>query len=193
MAIILEDRNVYIKVEKESENNLSYALIKEYANKEARELEKRYGTFKSYLVTTVQAKLTSYYDEMYTLATAIGFDESVVETYESTIDFCNSHPAFNEKYQQYHILFAEEQKLSEFLHFPYLPVPNLPVMYKAIIENQKDYPASSLDDFIYLLASSNPAIVEVRVSIPSEHASDIAAVYEYLKNIGIFKNAKDDL
>lgn len=193
MAIILEDRNVYIKVEKESENNLSYALIKEYANKEARELEKRNGAFKSYLLTAVQDKLKTYYDEMYALATEIGFDESVVETYESTIEFCNSHPSFNEKYQQYHTLFAEEQSLSEFLHFPNLPVPNLPVMYKAIIEKQQVYPVSSLDDFYYLLSTANPAIVEMRVSIPSEHASSITAVYEYLKNIGIFNNAKDDL
>jgi hypothetical protein len=193
MAIILEDRNVYIKVGKESENNLTYALIKEYENKEARELEKQNGAFKSYLVTAVQDKLKSYYDEMYALATELGFDESVVETYESIMEFCELHPDFAERYQRYHTLYAEEQRLSEFLHAPNQKLPELTIIYEAIAKHQNIFPVASIEDFYTILKVSNPFVVEMRVSIPDDCASSISDVYTYLKTTGIFKNMKDDL
>ncbi len=192
MAMILEDGNRYIKVEADAADDCLYAVIKEYESKEARELEKRYGPFKTRLLRMAADRLDVLYTDMYETAEDIGFDETVVTSDEATVGFCALHPDFAEKYNRYHALLQETHELQLYCTLPVHPLPSLPMISAMTIAGHA-YPVACDEDFYRTLAASNPRVTEMRTSLPLSPDSSITQIYEHLKGTGIFEGFRDDL
>ncbi len=192
MAMILEDGNRYIKVEADAADGCLYAVIKEYESKEARELEKQYGPFKTRLLCMAADRLDVLYADMYETAEDIGFDEIVVTSDEATARFCALHPDFAEKYNRYHALLQETHDLQLYCTLPGHPLPSLPMISAMAIADQA-YPIASDVDFYSVLAGSNPRVTTMQTTLPLPPESSIEQVYNHLKGTGIFEGFRDDL
>jgi len=192
MAVILEDGNRYIKVEADAGDGCLYAVIKEYESKEARELEKQYGPFKTRLLCMAADRLDVLYADMYETAEDIGFDEIVVTSDEATAVFCALHPDFAEKYNLYHALLQETHDLQLYCTLPGHPLPSPPMIAAMAIADQS-YPVACNEDFYRVLAGSNPRVTTMQTTLPLPPGSRIAQIYNYLKSTGIYRGIKDDL
>lgn len=192
MAMILEDGNRYIKVEADAADGCLYAVIKEYESKEARELEKQYGPFKTRLLRLAADRLDALYADMYETARDIGFDETVVTSDEATAGFCALHPDFAEKHHRYHALLQETHDLQLYCSLPGHPLPSLPMIAALAIAEQA-YPIASDEDFYKILAGANPRVTTMQTSLPLPPGSSIEQVYNHLKSTGIYRGIKDDL
>lgn len=192
MAMILEDGNRYIKVEADATDGCLYAVIKEYESKEARELEKQYGSFKTRLLCMAADRLDILYTDMYETAQDIGFDETVVTSDEATAGFCALHPDFAEKHHRYHTLLQETHDLQLYCSLPGYPLPSLPMISAMAIADHA-YPVACNEDFYRVLAGSNPRVTTMQTTLPLPPESTITQIYDHLKSTGIYRGIRNDL
>lgn len=193
MAIILEENNVYIKIEKDIESDIVFALIKEYKNKETRELEKQYGEFKEYLTLFINNQLNIHYDRMLNEAIAMNIVPTSGISKEEIDDLRKDYPSFDIAYTEYHTLNNEEYLLGKYFLDPSSDVPDLPKTFNLLIQNQEEWEIETYDDFSNLLKACNPQIVSMKISIPEEITVDVPSIYDYIKRKKIFNNPRDDL